>query len=259
MRYVLILVLGILLGAGAAIYFLGIGPARATPGVAVKPPDSGQNPPATVVIGLEQSFIDAVLATTFSGLGTPTFHLGQAAGPNQFANQFADRDQITPAALQSGGCNNSITLLPEGSGVKTGVQFHNGNVSAPLAFSGNYSFGGQCMQFKGWAQTNIRLYFDEPKQTVYGSVTVEGVNLEGVNPIANTLVTVFVQTAINERVNPLVLVSEPQLSLMIPVKASNGAVKAHAKDVRAEILDGSLKLHLTYEFSGVRGGGAGGT
>jgi hypothetical protein len=52
-----------------------------------------------------------------------------------------------------------------------------------------------------------------------------------------------------------VLVSEPQLSLMIPVKASNGAVKARAKDVRAEILDGSLKLYLTYEFSGVKGQG----
>ena len=243
MRYVVILILGILLGAGAAVFFLGIGPAKKAPGVAVKPPDNGQNPPATVEIGLEQSFVDAVLATTFSGLGTPTFQLSEAAPRG---------DQITTAAFQ-GGCTNSITLLPEGSGVKTGVQFRNGIVSAPLAFTGSYSFTGQCIQFKGWAQTDIRLYFDEPKQTVYGNVTVEGVNLEGVNPIANTLVTVFVQSAINQRVNPLVLVSDKQLQLMIPVKASNGAVKAHAKDVRAEILDGSLKLHLTYEFSGVRG------
>lgn len=244
MRYVVVLILGILLGAGAAVYLLGIGPARKAPGVAVKPPDNGQNPPATVVIGLEQSFVDAVLATTFSGLGTPTFQLGQAAP--------SGKDQITTAAFQ-GGCTNSITLLPEGSGVKTGVQFHNGNVSAPLAFTGSYSFTGQCIQFKGWAQTSIKLYFEEPKQTVYGNVQVEGVNLEGVNPIANTFVTVFVQSAINQRVNPLVLVSDKQLQLMIPVKASNGAVKAHAKDVRAEILDGALKLHLTYEFSGVRG------
>jgi len=242
MRYVVVLILGILLGAGAAVYFLGIGPARKAPGVAVKPPDNGQNPPATVVIGLEQSFVDAVLATTFQ-VGTPTFHLGQTVPAG---------DRITTAAFQ-GGCANSITLLPEGSGVKTGVQFRNGNVSAPLAFTGSYSLAGQCMQFKGWAQTNIKLYFDESKQTVYGNVTVEGVNLEGVNPIANTMITVFVQSAINERVNPLVLVSDKQLQLLIPVKASNGAVKAHAKDVRAEILDGSLKLHLTYEFSGVRG------
>lgn len=244
MRYVVVLILGVLLGAVAAIFILGVGPAKSAPGVAVRPPDGGQNPPATVVIGLEESFIDGVLATTFSGLGTPTFQLGQTATDNQ----------ITTAALQE-GCTNSITLLPEGSGVKTGVQFRNGTVSAPLAFTGSYNLGGQCLQFKGWAQTSIKLYFEEPKQTVYGHVNVEGVNLEGVNPIANNFVTVFVQSAINERVNPLVLVSEKQLSLMIPVKASNGTVKAHAKDVRAEILEGGLKLHLTYEFSGVRGDG----
>jgi hypothetical protein len=111
------------------------------------------------------------------------------------------------------------------------------------------------MQFKGWAQNSIKLSFDQEKQTVYGYLNVDGVNLEGVNPIANNFVTVFVQGAINQKVNPLVLVSEPQLSLMIPVKASNGAIKARAKDVRAEILDGSLKMFVTYEFSGVKGQG----
>ena len=109
------------------------------------------------------------------------------------------------------------------------------------------------MQFKGWAQTSIQLRFDEPKQTVFGNVNVEGVNLEGVSPVANNFVTVFVQTAINQRVNPLVLVTDRQLSLMVPIKASNGTVKAHAKDVRAEVLDGALKLHLSYEFAGVKG------
>jgi hypothetical protein len=137
--------------------------------------------------------------------------------------------------------------------VKTGVQFRNGSISAPMAFTGSYSLVGNCMQFKGWTQTSIQLRFDEPKQTVFGTVTVEGVNLEGVSPVANNFVTVFVQSAINQRVNPLVLVTERQLSLMVPIKASNGSVKARAKDVKAEILDGSLKLHLTYEFAGVKG------
>jgi hypothetical protein len=242
MRYVVILLLGILLGGGAAIFFLGAPPAKAVPGQAVKPPDQGGTPPGTVVIALEQSFVDAVMATTFSGLGTPTFHLGQ---------NHLDSERIEPALFQ-GGCTNEITLLPEGSGAKTGVQFRNGTIYAPMAFTGNYNLGG-CIQFKGWAQTSIKLQFDQEKQTVFGYVNVEGVNLEGVNPIANNFVTVFVQGAINQKVNPLVLMSEPQLSLMIPVKASNGAVKARAKDVRAEILDGSLKLYLTYEFTGVKG------
>jgi len=244
MKYVVILLLGILLGAGAAIYFLGPPRAKSMQGQAVQPPAQGGNPPGTIVIALEQSFIDAVLATTFSGLGTPTFQLGQNRNGAERIEQ----------ALFQGGCANTITLLPEGSGVKTGVEFRNGTVYAPMAFTGSYNLAG-CMQFKGWAQSSIKLSFDQEKQTVFGYVNVEGVNLEGVNPLANTMVTAFVQGAINQRVNPLVLVSEPQLSLMIPVKASNGAVKARAKDVRAEVLEGSLKLYLTYEFSGVKGEG----
>jgi hypothetical protein len=244
MKYVLVLILGLLLGAGVAIFFLGVPPAKSVPGQAVRAPDQGGSPPATVVISLEQSFIDGLLATTFSGLGSPIFQLGR---------NYGDEVERVEQALFQGGCTNSITLLPEGSGVKTGVQFRDGNIYVPMAFTGNYNLGG-CLQFTGWAQTKIRLSFEQEKQVVYGFVEVEGVNLEGVNPIANNFVTVFVQSAINQKVNPLLLISEPQLQLLIPVKASNGSIKARAKDVRAEILNGSLKLHLTYEFSGMKQG-----
>jgi hypothetical protein len=244
MRYILILLLGVLLGGGAAIYFLGVPRARAVPGKQVSAPDPKGDPPGTVVVSLDQGFIDAVMATTFSGLGTPTFNLGKLESAGTDHTEFANFQ---------GGCSNQITLLPEGSGVKTGVQFRNGQISAPMAFTGSYNLVGNCMQFKGWTQTSIQLRFDESKQTVYGNVNVEGVNLEGVSPVANNFITVFVQTAINQRVNPLILVTERQLSLMVPIKASNGSVKAHAKDVRAEILDGSMKLHLSYEFAGVKG------
>lgn len=243
MKYILILLVGAVLGGGAAVFFMGAPRAGSAPGTMVKAPEGG-NPPATVIIQLDQGLVDAVLATTFSGLGAPTFQLGQTSD--------AEFDRAIPAALQ-GGCTNTITLHPEGSGVKTSVQFKDGKITAPIAFSGSYNLMGNCVQFKGWAQSNIRLSFDEPKQTVFGLVDVEGVNLEGVSPIANNFVTTFVQGAINQRVNPLVLVSERQLSLMIPVKASNGTVKSRAKDVRAEILDGALKLHVTYEFSGLKG------
>ena len=244
MKYVALLILGAVLGGGAAIFFLGAPRAGSAPGTAVKPPEASGNPPATVVISLDQGFVDAVLATTFSGLGAPTFQLGRY--------QQLPMDQAFAVTVQ-GGCTNTITLLAEGSGVKTGVQFQAGKIMAPMAFSGSYNLMGNCIQFKGWAQSNIRLSFDESKQTVYGLVDVDGVNLEGVSPIANNFVTAFVQGAINERVNPLVLVTERQLSLMIPVKASNGTVKSHAKDVRAEILDGMLKMHVSYEFTGERG------
>lgn len=245
MKYVVVLLVGILLGGGAAVFFLGTPPAKSAPGQAIKPPDQSGNQPGAVVIALEQSFIDAVMSTTFNGLGTPTFQLGQ--------NQ--DGSERIEQALFQGGCTNMITLLPEVSGVKTGVEFRNGNVYAPMAFTGSYNLAGSCMQFKGWAQNKIRLSFDQEKQTVFGYVDVEGVNLEGVNPIANSFVTVFVQGAINQKVNPLVLVNEAQLSPLIPVKASNGSVKARAKDVRHEVLDGSLKLYLMYEFTSVKDGG----
>ena len=243
MKYILVLIVGAILGSGVAIYFMGAPRAGSAPGSFVKQPD-GSNPPSTVVITIDQGLVDAVLATTFSGLGPPAFQLGQ--------NLNNDADRTIPAALQ-GGCTNTITLLADGSGVKTSVQFKGGKITAPMAFTGSYNLMGNCTQFKGWAESSIRLSFDESKQTVYGLVDVEGVNLEGVSPVANSFVTTFVQAAINQRVNPLVLVTERQLSLMIPVKASNGTVKSRAKDVRAEILDGSLKLHVTYEFSGLKG------
>lgn len=244
MKYLLLLVLGIVLGGGAAIFFLGAPRAGSAPGTAVQPPDAGGNPPGTVVITLDQGLVDAVLATTFSGLGAPTFQLGRDS---------AQQSDATVAVALQGGCTNTITILAEGSGVKTSVQFKGGKIIAPMAFTGSYNLMGNCMQFKGWAQSNIRLSFDQSKQTVFGLVDVEGVNLEGVSPVANSFVTAFVQGAINQRVNPLILLTERQLSLMIPVKASNGTVKSRAKDVRAEVLDGVLKMHVTYEFSGERG------
>src|SRR4030095_512452 len=123
----------------------------------------------------------------------------------------------------------------------------------PLVFSGSYSLMGNCMEFKGWAQTSIQLSFDQPSQTLYGRVSVDGVNLEGVAPVANNFVTVFVRDAIDTRGNPLELFGPSQLQLLIPVKGSNGAVKAQVKDVRAEVQDGVLRLHISYDFSGAKG------
>ena len=150
-------------------------------------------------------------------------------------------------------CTNTVTLAQEGSNVKTQVQFAGGKISAPLAFSGSYNLMGNCMQFKGWAQTSIQLRFDSAAQTVYGQVNVDGVNLEGVNPIANNFVTVFVRNAIDQRVNPVGFNWGAATAVNDSRKASNGSLKAQVKDVRAEILDGSLRMHISYAFSGTRG------
>ena len=246
MKYLIILLLGVLVGAGAAVFLLGIPRAKSRPGVAVTAPDPGGDPAGTVVVSLNSGFVDGLLGTIFKDLGAPSFHL---AGNNQNATG----SPLEQVAFQQ-GCTNTITLAPAGNDVKTEVQFTNGKILAPLVFSGSYNVLGNCMQFKGWAQTSIALRFDQASQTVFGQVDVEGVNLEGVNPLANNFVTVFVRNAIDQRVNPLELIRAQQLQLMIPVKASNGAVKAQVKDVRAEMLDGSLKMHISYEFIGAREG-----
>jgi hypothetical protein len=245
MKYILLLVLGLIIGAAAAIFFLGVPSAKAVPGTTVQAPSAGGDPPGTVVVSISDSFFNELLGTIFRDLAPPSFKLaGNSAEPGS-AN-------IEHAVFQ-GGCANTMTLMAAGSNVKTEVKFAGGKISAPLAFSGNYNLLGNCMQFKGWAQTTLQLSFDQPSQTLYGRMNVEGVNLEGVAPVANNFVTVFVRSAIDQRVNPIQFLRPQQLQLLIPVQASNGSVKAQVKDVRSEVQDGSLRLHITYDFSGVKG------
>jgi hypothetical protein len=246
MKYLIVLILGLVLGAGATVYLMGMPRLKSAPGAVVQSPSPSGDPPSTVVISVNNAFFETLLQTLFRDLAPPALKLSQSAIPDSAT-------QVKPISFLQ-GCSNTITLAQEGSNVKTQVQFSGGKIAVPLAFSGSYNLLGNCMQFKGWAQTAIQLRFDQASQTVYGQLNVDAVNLEGVNPLANNLVTAFVREAIDQRVNPLELIRATQLQLAIPVKASNGAVKAHVKDVRAEILDGSLKLHITYEFTGERSG-----
>ena len=166
MRYVIILLLGLIVGAGGAVYFLGTPRAKSAPGTQVQAPEAGGNPAGTVIVTLPNGFVQKFLATVFQDLGAPSFQL---AAINPAGSTGIERIAFQP------GCTNTITLAPEGSNIKTEVQFGNGKITAPLAFSGSYNLLGNCMQFKGWAQTSIQLRFDQGSQTVYGQVNVEGV------------------------------------------------------------------------------------
>jgi hypothetical protein len=245
MKYILLLLLGLGIGTAGAIYFLGVPSAKAIPGAVVQAPSPGGDPPSTVVVSISDSFLDGMLGTVFRDLGPPSFKLAETA-------PLPGSAEVQQAAFQ-GGCANAVTLAAEGNNIKTHVDFAGGKISAPLVFSGNYNLLGNCMAFKGWAKTTIQLSFDQSSQTLYGRVNVEGVNLENVNPIANNFVTVFVRTAIDQRVNPLQILRPQQLQLLIPVQASGGSVKATVKDVRSEVQDRSLRLHITYDFSGTKG------
>lgn len=250
MRYFLTLVGGVILGAVLVfIFFTGAPRAKPLPGSPIKAPEQGGPPPGTAIVTLDERFFDAVLGAIFRDMNAPAFPL-QLTSLNAPA---MDERAVFRAIAFQGGCENKVTLVAEGSGVKSGVRFTGGKVMAPLAFTGSYSVFGNCINFKGWAQANMQLSFDREKQTVYGQINVEGVNLEGAPPMVGGIITPLVQGTINQRVNPLEILRAPQLALAVPVQASNGTLNARVTDVRTEVAEGNMRLHITYEFQAQRG------
>ncbi len=247
MKYFLTLLAGLLVGGGL-VYFLIAGAPRMErpPGEQVRAPDPEGDPPGTAVLTLNEQFFGTLLDTVFRDMGQPTFRL--AAAPRVGADERAPG--VTMVEAQAGGCQNQVVVAAEGSGTRTGVKLQDGRISAPLAFSGSYNFFGNCFNFRGSAFANIQLNFKPDEQTLYGQILVESVNLEGVSPMVGPAVTSFVQTAINQKVNPLVLMRGEQLRMVIPVQATGGTLKAQARDVRQEVKDGALRLHVTYDFTG---------
>ena len=180
MRYALTLVGGVIVGAVLVfLFFTGAPRAMPLPGWPVRPPEKGGPPPGTAVVSLDEKFFDAVLGPIFKDMNAPSFPLKLVSVDKQIENGGA---AFQSAAFQ-GGCEDKIVLVPQGSGVKTGVRFTDGKMLAPLAFTGSYSVFGNCVQFQGWAQASMKLAFDLEKQTVFGQLTVDGVNLDGAPPV----------------------------------------------------------------------------
>lgn len=254
MKYFLTLLAGLLVGGGL-VYFLIAGAPRMErpPGEQVRAPDPEGDPPGTAVVVLSEQFFGTLLDTIFRDMGQPTFRLAGASGPGDGAAG------VRFVEAQAGGCQNQVVVAPEGSGTRTGVKLQDGRISAPLAFSGSYGVFGNCFNFRGAAFANIALNFRADEQTLYGQINVESVTLEGISPMVGPAVTSFVQTAINQRVNPLVLMRGEQLRMAIPVQATGGTLNARARDIRQEVKDGALRLHVTYDFSGASGAGGAAT
>lgn len=224
--------IGLLIGliAGGVVTFLvfvGVPRAGSTPGAPVQPPEASGVPPGTAQIVLREQFFNDVLGTVFSQMNAPTFALGPQG---------------------SGDCLGALTVLPEGSGVKTGLRFDKNRLESPLAFKGGYNSPVGCIQFTGWANSVMELRFDQPTQSVYGQLNVETVNLDGVNPIVNAIVTPLVQSTLNSRVNPIRILDGRQVAVDAPIASANANLKATVKDVRAEVKDNALNLYVEYGF-----------
>lgn len=236
------------LAGGLLSYFLfgGVKRADSKPPPASVPPNPSQSGSATVI--LDEAFFDAVMTTIFHDINAPSFPLtlAQSGGPGAVPPG-------TVSAFYQDGCDGRIYLLQEGSGVRTAVQFKDGKVVAPLAFKGSYNFLGVCVGFTGWAEANIEMRFDEAKQTVYGQLNIDSVNLDDALSGLSNLVTPMIQRTINEKVNPLEILRAPQLAMAINVKSSDGTFRAKVHHVDTEVANGQLKMKITYDFTGQKG------
>jgi hypothetical protein len=240
--------LGLIIGGALVFYLYGGAPraAKAPPGVLIQPPDASGVPPGTAQIVLRQDFFNQILQTIFRDMNAPSYPLN-LTGQNNADNREVVRYGLLQNANQ---CEGKITLLPEGSGVQTGLRFENNRLGAPLAFSGSTSVFGNCIQFTGWAQANLELRYDAGQQSVFGQVNVETVNLDGITPVISGFVTPIVQGTLNQRVNPIQILQGRQIALNMPIAATNGSLQANVKDVRAEVKDNALNLYVIYDFAG---------
>ncbi len=230
-KFIIAGLIGLVVGGALVFYFfVGVPRAAQTPGAPIQPPDAGVAAGSAQIV-LRQEFFNEVITTIFRDMNAPAFPLGA--------------EQQT-----TGECSSRITVIPEGSGVKTALRFENNRISAPLAFSGSYSSPFGCLQFTGWAQANLELRYEAAEQTVFGRINVETVNLDGVNPIISGFVTPLVQTTLNNQVNPIQILQGRQIAIDAPIESTSGRLQANVTDIRAEFRDNALNLYVIYAFSG---------
>lgn len=202
-----------------------------------------QNAPE-VTVSLNEQFLNSFLDAVFMNLETPKFELSETKKP---------QPETKKVRLETVKCEQSVTLLREMNGVKTGVKIADGKVVAPIAFTGNYDipFVG-CTNFKGVAEADLNLEYDAAKQILFGRIRVTTVDLNGVPSLAGGVVARFVQGSINKKVNPLEILRADQISAVVPVQYANGAIKLKAKNMRSEIVGNALNVRVAFDFSKAR-------
>jgi len=189
-----------------------------------------------VTLTVNEEFFNAFLGSMFTNLKAPSAPLVITA---------SDKERT---AAESYGCLSVVTLEKEEQGVKTAVKLEEGKITAPLAFSGAYNSTLMgCIRFRGWANSTWALEFDRTRQAVLARIQVQEVHLTNVPALASGSLGKIVQTAIDQRINPLELIKLDQLTARVPVAPAGGALRLKAKDMRPEISPGNLRLHVAYE------------
>jgi len=199
---------------------------------------SGQRP--SVTLTLDDRFFDALLEAVFRDGGSLDFPMDDK-GPSQVEVQQR-------ASVLGGSCVEVVSIRKESRGRKTLARLMDGKIFLPMAFSGTYDPPLlPCIEYSGFAETEIVLDFDRRAQTLIGRVVVTKVSLDGTGGVASGLVARLVQNSIDKRVNPIQIVGLDKVSMMIPVQNSAN-VSMKAVDVKHRISRGLLTLTITYDF-----------
>lgn len=200
---------------------------------------------AEITLTLNEQFFNALLDSMFEHGGPPEISI---AGTSKKLVAHDPRPVSAFAPVdRSGPCNETIRLLRESSNVRTAVRFRDGKIYAPLAFAGNYDpplIG--CVDFSGYAETNIDLEYDRQSKSLIGRVRVLNVVLDGTGGIGSSVVTKMVQSSIDKKLNPIELIKAEKLSFNVPVQ--NTSIRMEAAGIRNEIVNGSLLIHVDYNF-----------
>ena len=231
LRYFAVLLTGLAVGGLATYYYIIEAPrGEKPPGQVVGAPQQGGPPTATATIELDEKFFSALLDAIFRDIGSPSF----------------------PPEQPGGGCQDRVAIIRQSpGGVRTGVRLQGGEVITPLAFTGGFTVAPlPCIPIGGTAEAVMTFYFKPDEQTLYGQINVRTVNLENARPEDSTAITAFVQTALNERVNPITILKGSPFAVALPVRAAGGTLQTRASAVNSEVRDGKMRLIITYDFTG---------
>ena len=221
---------------------------------------NAQAPTGEVTVTFNEQFFDALLDALFNNLKQPDFPLAANDGSKfkvqsskPLVTSFSASEnaplQNPKSKIQNPKCDEVIRLQREINGVRTAVRFRDGQIYAPIAFSGAYNppLVG-CMEFRGYAETRIDLHFDRDKQALIGTINVLNVQLGSVANMAGGILARFVQSTIDKKINPIEILRADKLSFVIPVQNAGGSLRLRATDMRHEIGNGVLNVRVNFEF-----------
>lgn len=212
---------------------------------------------AEVTIQLNEQFFDTVLDAVFNNSKPLEFPLSVNDSPKKeheiFQNALAfDRRSFleTQKISYAPRCQEKITIMREMKGVRTAVKFREGKIYAPIAFTGVYNppLVG-CLDFQGWAETNIELEFDKNKQTLYGRARVKNIQLGSVANLAGGFIAKFVQNSIDKKINPIEILKTDRLEFVVPIQQTNSSLKLKANNLCYEVGENLLNIFVNLEFS----------